>query len=112
MVAATTSRLNVELDLRNEHTFVTWNADRSGILVRLSSAQGDVALDLGPDAIAQLKQALTWAGDSVLAVPSVRKARRLTLLLEPMQLDVPGGSVFGRIYPVPRATRCTASTGT
>ena len=37
------------------------NADRTGLLLRLSNGQVDLTLDLGSDAAAQLRQALSWA---------------------------------------------------
>ena len=54
------TRLNV--DLRNT-AHITWNADRSGMILRVSNGEVDVALDLGRDALAQVRQALAWAGE-------------------------------------------------
>jgi hypothetical protein len=80
MYAAATDRVRLDLDLRNEAVFVTFNADRSGVLVRISSPKADLTLDLGPEAVAQLKQALAWAGDSRPTTPRVRAANRLSLV--------------------------------
>ena len=59
---ASINHSRIAVDLKNNPTHVTWNADRSGILVRVSSKGVDLTLELGPDVVAQLKQALSWAG--------------------------------------------------
>ncbi len=51
------------LDLRENAGSITWSADQNGIVLRLSGKGGNVLLELGPDAVAQLKQALSWSGD-------------------------------------------------
>jgi len=64
------TRLNV--DLRSAPAHITWNADRSGLLLRLSNGEVDLALDLGRDALAQVRQAPSWAEED--RSPELRQA--------------------------------------
>jgi len=60
---ANTKVTRLNMDLRNAPAHITWNADRTGLLLRLSNGKVDLALDLGRDALAQVRQALAWAGE-------------------------------------------------
>jgi hypothetical protein len=60
---AKTNAASLTVALRGRQAGVTWNADRTGLVLRLSNGEVNLALHLGPDVATQLRQALSWAPD-------------------------------------------------
>lgn len=50
----------LKINMREKPAKITWIPSVDCITIKLDNSEVDLALDLGPDAIRQLKQALAW----------------------------------------------------
>lgn len=58
----TKDRIRLDVNMKDNPTELTWNHYADTIQIKLMNTDVDMTLDLGPDVIRQLVQALSWTG--------------------------------------------------
>ena len=60
MRTKSTDRIRLAANLKDNPTDVTWKSYTDVLTIKLMNSDVDLSLDLGPDVIRQLRQALSW----------------------------------------------------
>ena len=55
-------RMRLAVNMKDNPTEVTWLPSSDFITIKLINTDVDLSLDLGPDTIRQIQQALSWSG--------------------------------------------------
>lgn len=56
----TTDRIKLDVNMKDNPAHVTWKSYTDVLTIKLMNSDVDLSLDLGPEVIRQLKQALSW----------------------------------------------------